>query len=916
MLAGRSAECATLDRLLVAARAGQSQVLVLRGDAGFGKTALLEYLSERAAGCRLARAAGVESEMELAFSGLQQLCAPMLGRLEQLPGPQRDALGTAFGLRAGEPPDRFLVGLAVLSLLAEVAEEAPLVCLVDDAQWLDRVSAQTLAFVARRLLAERVGLVFAVRAASDEHELAGLPEQVVGGLSDGDARALLDSAITGRLDERVRDRIVAETRGNPLALLELPRGLTPAELAGGFALPDASPLASQIEQSFLRQLQPLPVETRRLLLTAAAEPVGDVNLLWRAVERLGIGADAAAPAEAAGLIELSARVRFRHPLVRSAAYRAAGVGELQEVHRALADVTDPDLDPDRRAWHRAHAAVGPDEEVAAELERSAGRAQARGGLAAAAAFLERAAMLTIEPAHRAQRALVAAQAKHQAGAADAALELLATAKAGPLDELGRARVELLGGQIAFAVRRGRDAPPLLLKAAQQLEPLDLRLARDTYLDAFAAATFAGRLASGGGMLEVAQAALAAPPSLQPPLAADLLLDGLALRTTQSHAAGAPVLRQALNAFCSERLPNEEAIRWFWLACHVAATDLWDDEIWDTLSARQVQLARDAGALTELPIALVTRIGLHLIAGEFAAAASLVDELAAILEATGSYLAPYGAVFLAAWCGHEAEASELIEASMSEVVARGEGLGLSSIEWASAMLYNGLGRYEDARAAAQQVREYPHDRMFSLVSPEFIEAAARSGRAEGADDVLKRLAESTRASGTDWALGIEARSRALLSDGEAAESLYREAIERLGRTRMRFELARAHLLYGEWLRRERRRIDAREQLRRAHEMLSDMGAEAFAERARRELAATGETVRKRSVETRDQLTAQEAQIARLARDGLSNAEIGARLFISPRTVEYHLHKVFTKLRIRSRIQLDDALPSEPRLAQPV
>jgi DNA-binding CsgD family transcriptional regulator len=917
VLAGRSAECATLDRLLVAARAGESQVLVLRGDAGFGKTALLEYLSERAEGCRRARAAGVESEMELAFAGLQQLCATMLDRLEQLPGPQRDALGTAFGLRTGEPPDRFLVGLAVLSLLAEVAEdEPPLVCLVEDAQWLDRVSAQTLAFVARRLLAERVVLVFAVRAVNDEHELAGLPEQVVGGLSDGDARALLDSAIAGRLDERVRDRIVAETRGNPLALLELPRGLTPAELAGGFALPDASPLAGQIEQSFLRRLQPLPVETRRLLLIAAAEPLGDVNLLWRAVERLGIGADAAAPAQAAGLIEISARVRFRHPLVRSAAYRAAGVRELQEAHRALADVTDPDLDPDRRAWHRAHAAVGPDEEVAAELERSAGRAQARGGLAAAAAFLERAAMLTIEPAHRAQRALVAAQAKHHAGASDAALELLATAKAGPLDELARARVELLGGQIAFAVRRGRDAPPLLLSAAQQLEPLDLRLARETYLDAFAAATFAGRLASGGGMPEVAHAALAAPRSLQPPLAADLLLDGLALRTTEGHAAGAPALRQALNAFCSERLPNEEAIRWFWLACHVASTDLWDDEIWDTLSARQVQLARDAGALTVLPIALATRIALHLVFGEFATAASLVGELATIVEATGSYLAPYGALFLAAWCGHEAEASELIDASMSDVMARGEGLGLSSIKWASAVLYNGLGRYDDARAAAQQVREYPHDRMFSWVLPEFIEASVRSGKAEGADEALKRLSESTRASGTDWALGIEARSHALLSDGEAAESHYRKAIERLGRTRIRFELARAHLLYGEWLRRKRRRIDAREQLRLAHEMLRDMGAEAFAERARRELAATGETVRKRSVETRDQLTAQEAQIARLAGDGLSNQDIGARLFISPRTVEYHLHKVFAKLCIGSRSQLDGALPSEPRLGQPV
>jgi DNA-binding CsgD family transcriptional regulator len=916
VLQGRRTECAALDRLLVAARAGQSQVLVLRGEAGFGKTALLEYLSERAAGCRLARAAGVESEMELAFAGLQQLCAPMLARLEQLPGPQRDALGTAFGLRTGEPPDRFLVGLAVLSLLAEVAEEGPpLVCLVDDAQWLDRASAQTLAFVARRLLAERVGLVFAVRAASDEHELAGLPEQVVGGLSDGDARALLDSA-TGRLDERVRDRIVAETRGNPLALLELPRGLTPAELAGGFARPDASPLASQIEQSFLRQLQPLPVETRLLLLTAAAEPVGDVTLLWRAVERLGIGADAAAPAEAAGLIEFGARVRFRHPLVRSAAYRAGGLGDLQEVHRALADVTDPDLDPDRRAWHRAHAALGPDEEIAAELERSAGRAQARGGLAAAAAFLERAAMLTTDPAHRAQRALTAAQAKHQAGAPDAALELLATAKAGPLDELGRAQGELLGAQIAFAVRRGRDAPPLLLRAAQHLEPLDQRLARDTYLDAFAAATFAGRLASGGGVLEVAQGALTAPPSLQPPRAADLLLDGLALRTTQGYGRGAPVLREALSAFRSERLSNEEAIRCFWLACYVAATDLRDDEIWDALSARQVQLARDAGALTELPIALATRLALLLLAGELAAAASLVEELAAIIDATGSSLAPYGAMLLAAWCGREAETSKVIEASTSEVVARGEGLGLSDIEWASAMLYNGLGRYEDARAAAQQVLAYPHDPLFSFIVPEFIEAASRSGRAEGADDALKRLAESTRASGTDWALGIEARSRALLSDGEAAEHLYREGIQRLGRTRIRFELARAHLLYGEWLRRERRRMDAREQLRSAHEMLSDMGAEAFAERARRELAATGETVRKRTADTRGQLTAQETQISELARDGHSNPEIGAQLFISPRTVEYHLHKVFTKLEITSRNELQRVLPSKAREAQPV
>ena len=406
----------------------------MRGEAGVGKTALLGHVLEHTPGCRVVRAAGVESEMELAYAGLHQLCTPMLGHVDGLPGPQRDALATAFGLSAGEPPDRFLVGLAVLSLLAEVAEEEPLACVVDDAQWLDQVSAQTLAFVARRLLAEPVALVFAVREARDDHELAGLPELVIAGLRSRDARALLDSVLSGPVDEPVRERIVAETRGNPLALLELPRGLTPAELAFGFGLPDAMPLDGRIERGFLRRLEPLPVDTRRLLLTAAVEPVGDASLLWRAVDRLGIEPEAAAAAEATGLIELGTRVRFRHPLVRSAAYRSATREERQDVHRALAEVTDPELDPDRRAWHRAQAAVAPDEDVAAELERSAHRAQARGGLAAAAAFLEEAARMTLDPARRAERALAAAQAKHDAGASDAALGLLVMAQAGPFDD--------------------------------------------------------------------------------------------------------------------------------------------------------------------------------------------------------------------------------------------------------------------------------------------------------------------------------------------------------------------------------------------------------------------------------------------------------------------------------------------------
>jgi DNA-binding CsgD family transcriptional regulator len=911
MLRGRRNECEALDRLLDAVRAGDSRALVVRGESGVGKTALLEHAVERASGCRVVRAAGVQSEMELAFAGLHQLCAPMLHRLEGRPGPERDALRTAFGLSAGDAPDRFLVGVAALGLLGEVAREQPLFCVIDDAQWLDRASAQALSFVARRLSAEAVGVVFAVREPCEGHDFDGLGDLPVEGLSDADARALLGSVIRGPLDERVRDRIVAETRGNPLALLELPRGLSSAQLAGGFGgCTNTVALSGQIEESFLRRLDQLPDQTRWLLLVAAAEPMGEPVLLWRAAQRLGIGVDAAGPAAASGLCEFGPRVRFRHPLVRSAVYRSASSEDRQAVHRALAEVTDPTVDPDRRAWHRAQAAAGPDEDVALELERSAGRAQARGGLAAAAGFLEQAARLSIEPERRARRALAAAQAKLQAGAPDAALQLLGAVEAGPLDELQRARVDLLRAQIAFAVNRGRDATPLLLKAARELEPLDVGLARETYLDAVSSAMFVGRLAGGGGVLEVAQAVRAASGPLQPVRAPDLLLDGLALLMTDGHAAGVPLLREALSGFRSEDVSREEGIRWLWLACHTAAL-LWDDETWDVLSARHVELAREAGALTALPIALWSRIGLQLHAGELAAAASLIEEMNEVTEATGTRFAPYGALSLAACQGREEEARELIAVSMNEVLAQGEGIGIAAIEWATAVLYNGLGRYEDALAAAQ-ASEYPRDSNPSL--PELIEAAARSGKPGRAADALERLAGTTRPIGSDWALGIEARCRALLSERQVAEDLYREALARLSRTRVRVELARAHLLYGEWLRRERRRIDAREQLRTAHEMFTDMGLDAFAQRAARELRATGETARKRSLETSDHLTAQEAQIAHLARGGLTNPEIGSQLFISPRTVEYHLHKVFAKLDINSRKQLDRVLAGDPDAAQ--
>jgi DNA-binding CsgD family transcriptional regulator len=847
--------------------------------------------------------------MELAYAALQQLCAPMLDKLGGLPDPQRNALGVAFGLSAGAAPDRFLVGLAALSLLSEVAGQQPLLCVVDDAQWLDRASAQALAFVARRLLAEPVALVFATREPGEEFR--GLPDLLVGGLGEADARELLGSVIRGPLDERVRDRILAETRGNPLALLELPRGVTPAELAVGFglpAVPGVPGLPGRIEDSFRRRLEVLPAATQLLMLVAAAEPAGEPALVWRAAERLGIGAEALTSAADAGLLVIGERVTFRHPLVRSAVYRAASAAERRAAHQALADATDPQADPDRWAWHRAQAAAGPDEDVASELERSAGRAQARGGLAAAAAFLERSAALTLDPARRAERALAAAETMYQAGAFDAALALLATAEAGPPDELRRARADLLRGQVAFSVSRGSDAPPLLLKAARQFDPLDPRLARETYLDALAAAIFAGRLALGGGMREVAEAARAAPPPSQPAGGPDLLLEGLALMICEGYPAGAPVLRQAVSAFRRADVSAEEGLRWLWLASHVAGM-VWDYDSWDVLSDRQVRLARDAGALIALPIALSTHAGVHLLAGEFTEAASMVAQAESVTEVTGSSIAPYGPLALAVFRGREAQAAQLIQIATDDVRRRGEGEGQSSVQWAAAMLGNSLGRYEEALAAAQRASEdSPAGKFAGWALVELIEAAARSGVPERAAGALRRLSSMARACGTDWVLGAEARSRALVSDGAAAENLYREAIDRFGRTRLRVDLARARLVYGEWLRRQRRRRDAGDQLGRAYEIFDSIGAAAFAERARIELRASGGQARERAVETRDPLTAQEALIARLAGDGASNPEIAAQLFISPATVAYHLRKVFTKLGVSSRSQLAPALPA--------
>jgi DNA-binding CsgD family transcriptional regulator len=909
LLLGRRGECEAVDRLLAHAKAGRSGALVMHGEAGIGKIALLKHAHEAASGFQIVRVVGVESEEEFAFAGLHQLCAPLLNRLDALPAPQQAALGVALGLRAGDPPDRFLVGLATLHLLAEVAEERPLLCLVDDAQWLDQASAQVLAFVARRVEAERVALLFAVRDPSPRTRgsevFAGLPELGLAGLGEADARALLATAVHAPLDERVRDRIIAEARGNPLALLELPRGVASvpaAELAGGFGLPDAVGVPHRVEESFRRRSADLPAETQLLLLVAAAEPLGDAALLWRAAEALGIGADAATPAEATGLLEINARVRFSHPLVRSAVYRTATAPDRRRAHRALGEATDPQADPDRRAWHRAQATLGADETVAAELERSAGRARARGGLAAAAAFLERATALTARPTERAARALAAAQAKHEAGAYDAALELLRIAAVGPLDELQAARVELLHAQVAFRMTRGNDVPGMLLDAAKALAPLDAALARETYLQAIEASFHAGRLGRGRGILEAAEAAHLAPAPPTPPRPVDLLLDGLATRYTLGYEASVPTLRQALEAFRGHQPSAEDPNRrWLWLACHIAAT-LWDDEAIYVLAERDVRIARETGALATLPAALNALSSVLVLTGELPRAAELVAEEQAITQATGAPPLPNARLILAAWRGRRRETSQLYSDMVHEATLRGEGATVGLGQVALAVLHNGLGNYDEALAAAAPPCEYDELAFSSVALPELIEAAVRAGQPDRAAAALERLDSRARASRTQWALGLRARSRAMLRAGPSAEDLYREAIQRLADCQMATHLARAHLVYGEWLRREGRRHDARDQLRAAHEMLSGMGVQAFAARAARELRATGEQPRKRAAQPADALTAHELQVARLVATGATSKEVAAQLFLSPRTIDAHLRNIFGKLGITSRRQL--------------
>jgi DNA-binding CsgD family transcriptional regulator len=903
VLVGRRQECATLDAMLGDVRGGSSRVLVLQGEPGVGKTALIMYAVRAATAFRVARAVGVESEMELAYAALHQLCAPMLEELDALPAPQRDALGTAFGLTAGRPPEAFLVGLATLSLLSAAAGDQPLLCVIDDAQWLDRASAQALAFVARRLFADPIALLFATRARSEG--LAGLPEISVTGLADEDARTLLAATIKGPLDARVRDRIIAETRGNPLALLELPRGLSRAELAVGLGGPVAEPLTGRIEETFRRRVAELPADTRRLLLVASAEQLGDAGQVWAAAHRLGVGRDAAAAATDAGLLALGDEVRFRHPLVRSAVYRGADPGARRAAHLALAEAADPERDPDRRAWHLAAATPAPDETIAAELEVSAGRAQVRGGLAAAAAFLERAAELSPDPRRRALRRLLAAGAHVRSGAGGPAERLLDQASPYLDDPGARGQALRLEGAIRFAGGCGGDTPGLLFDAAMGLRDVDAQLARETLLECFESAYWAGELTKGPAECDVARAARELPPPGDDASAASLLLAGYSARLTTGYRDGVPWWRRAADRNVlelAEDRPNLPMQGMVWNAMG----ELFDFERHHATARAWVRLNREQGALAMLPVALSLLAWCELLRGEIDAADRCAAEADDIAAATGTPSMPGAKGIMNAgvlsWRGRVQETWEVIDSVTADATAHGQGLAVTLVQYCLMILELGHGRYEEARAAAMYV--YERDPMYigSMSLADVVEATLRSGDRDTADAALARLSERAPASGTPWARGLLARAHALLADDADAEPLYLEAIEHLGRAGVITDLGRAHLLYGEWLRRRRRRRDARHHLRVAHQMLEAAGGAAFAHRASVELQATGEHTRARAVDTRDELTPQEQQVAHLAAEGESNAEIAAQLFISPHTVAYHLRKVYGKLGITSRNQL--------------
>ena len=912
-LPGRTAECRVLDDLLTTVRAGGSEVRVLLGEAGIGKSSLLQYLRASASGFLILGGTGIESDMELPFAGLQQVCAPLLDMRQTLPAPQRAALEGAFGLSDSVPaPDRFLVGLAVVGLLAAASAEQPLLLIIDDVQWLDTVSAQTLFFVARRLLAERVCLVLALR--TPINGTSGLPAMAVGGLDDEDARELLDTHFPGRLDPAVRDRIVAEARGNPLALLAITKDLSAVELAGGYQRPDKRPVVAEIEDRYQATVRSLPLAARRVLLLAASEPVGDPVLLRRAMQHLDLPASAATVAEDAGLITIDTRVQFQHPLARSIVYRSAAVDERRTMHAALAECTDPDADPDRRAWHRALAADTVDAQVADELEASARRARLRGGTAAAAAFLTRAVELTPDPATRGARALAAAETHREVASFEAAHQLLATAELCPLSELQRARLAQLRTRLAFVSARTKGDAEALVAAvdgfsavAAQLENLDTDMAAEAYLEAMSAAMYLGR--RGGPKAEqIATAARRAFAGVPPTRPLDEVTHALADRLALGAEASMPAVMRAVETL--KRAGRDEVAgqsnQWFWLGFPIVHESLiheaWDDQGWHAIASSAMSLATERGALALLPSALLARAGAHMERGELESARASVAEANDTAIATGYTPLKYHRLVLSAWRGDDAEATRLINSALKDSAARGEGRIAGLAYLGTAILHNGTGRYPEALEAALHAFDYEDLGFFGELLIELIEAAVRADAPGSAADAMQRLEARTLACGSPRALGSLARSRALLAAETDAEQFFREALDQFGRTRQAIHIARTQLLYGEWLRRHRAAKQAREQLRAAHVSLQQMGAAGFAERARRELQAAGAKTRKQPTAAGDALTAQEHQIAQLAGRGLTNQEIAGQLFISAHTVEYHLRKVFAKLNIRSRREL--------------
>ncbi|WP_081283387.1 helix-turn-helix transcriptional regulator [Mycobacterium asiaticum] len=897
-LLGRRQEQQLLAGLLGGAREGHSGVLVVRGEPGIGKTALIEHLLEQASDFRVIRSAGAESEMELVHAGVQQVCAPLQELLGRLPKPQRLALEVALGVSESDgAPDRLLVGLALLTLLAEAGASRPTICVVDDAHWVDRASLQAIGFAARRLLADRVVMIFAARA--PVAELADLPEMVLEGLSDSDARALLAALLPGRISDRMRDSIVAESRGNPLALLELHRSLDPTDLAGGYGLAHGKSIPGRIEHSFIEQFNELPAPTRTLCLIAAAEPTGQPTWLWSAAARLEIGVEAAAPAETAGLLSIDGRILFRHPLVRSAIYSHAPLSERRRAHEALAAaISDA---PDHRAWHRAHSIAAPDEEVAAELLAVAEQARARGGIAAAAAFLAAAVDATPDRQQRVQLALQAAQAKLDAGSLDAAARLLDLASEGSEDESASVRADLIRAKLAWAARRGPDAPPLLLAAAQRLTGIDPALARDTYLEALMATLIVGRFFDpenpAGLVARAASRALATGRRDT----VDLLMEGLIVRLTDGYVAAAPLLRTAIAEYVRETRSGTSDPRWHDVTNRICL-DLFEQDAYDFLTSQQVEMQRATGELTLIASSLSTYAGLCVTRGDFAAAEAALQEVEILATATGTpphlSIVPY----LAAYRGEEKHCLESARVIIEGASDRGEGTEVSVTLYATAILHNGLSQYPKALAAARTGLEHDDVGMSSYLLTEAVEAAAYCGETDLATELFAQISERAQASGAETALGIAARSRALVGASADPGADYRAAVEHLSRAPVVVYLARTHLVYGEWLRRVNRRADARTQLRRAYDLFEQMGAAGFAARARRELQATGEAVHKPVKGTAIGLTTQERQITRLARQGCTNSEIGAQLFISPRTVEWHLGRIFAKLGVSSRREL--------------